>query len=257
MAKLARDQAAALGALPTLHPREDILGIGVLGSINSEVIIAADGCSSVAVDLRGTFNATHEIAGSIDGTNWQLIPVQPVNQASKAFVAAITGAVPGSWVGKCGPYRFVRVRATAWTSGGAAATLLATNGALDDALDRMVTTNIVTNTGAAGAAVTLTLPAPGAGLRQFLTYLSLTRLNGTASALTAAAAPVNITTTNMPGSLIIAEANDALVAGGRDIWREDFAYPVVASAQNTATTFVAPVATGVIWRLTAGYYIAP
>lgn len=257
MAKLSRDFALALGALASLHPREDIIGSGVLASVNSEVIIAADGCNSVALDLRGTFSATYEVAGSIDGVNWQLIPVQPVNQASKAFVAAVTGTTPGSWAGKCGLYRFVRVRTTAWTSGGAAATLLATNGSLDDALDRMLTTSIVTNTGAAGAAVTLTLPAPGAGLRQYITYLSINRVNGTAAALTAAAGPINVTTTNVPGTLVISMANDALPAGGKEPWREDFAFPVTSLALNTASTFVAPVATGVIWRLTAGYYNAP
>ncbi len=255
MAKIARDQAAALGALPTLHPREDIIGIGVLGSINSETIIAADGCSSVAVDLRGTFNARFEIAGSIDGTNWQLIPVQPVNQASKSFVAAITGSVVGSWIGKCGPYRFVRVRTTAWTSGAASATLLATNGALDDALDRMITTNLVTTTAATGVAATLTLPAPGAGLRQYLTYLRLVR--SATALLTAGATPTIVTTTNLPGSLAFTFGADASPQGTDKIIQEDFAYPVAASAQNTAITFVCPLTTGVIWRATAGYYIAP
>jgi hypothetical protein len=257
MAKLSRDFVALLGALPTLHPREDIIGTGVLGSLNSEVIIAADGCNSVALDLAGTFSATYEVAGSVDGSRWQLIPIQAINLASKAFVASVVGTVQGTWVGKCGPYRFVRVRTIAWTSGGAAATLLATIGTLDDALDRMLTTSIVTNTGAAGAAVTLTLPAPGAGLRQTLTYLSVNRINGTAAALTAAAGPINVTTTNVPGTFVISMANDALPAGGKEPWREDVAFPIPGNAQNTALTFVAPAATGVIWRLTAGYYNAP
>jgi hypothetical protein len=257
MAKLSRDFVASLGALATLHPREDILGVGNLGSVNSEVIIAADGCNSVAVDLRGIFNGNFEVAGSVDGTNWQLIPVQPINQTAKSFVAAITGGIAGIWVGKCGFYRFVRVRCTAWASGLAVATLLATNGILDDALDRMLTTSIVTNTGAAGAAVTLTLPAPGVGLRQFLTYLSLNRVNGTAAALTAAAGPINVTTTNVPGTLVISMANDALPAGGKESWREDFAFPIPANAQNTTLTFIAPAAPGAVYRLTAGSYNAP
>jgi hypothetical protein len=40
-------------------------------------------------------------------------------------------------------------------------------------------------------------------------------------------------------------------------WREDFAYPVSTVAQNTATTIVCPATVGVIWRITAGYYVAP
>lgn len=113
----------------------------------------------------------------------------------------------------------------------------------------------MTAVGAAAAAVTLTLPAPGAGLRQYLTYLSINRFSSVL--LTAAAAPVTVTTTNLPGSLAFSFAADAAVLGALDRWREDFAFPIASSAQNTATTIVCPATTGVIWRATAGYYIAP
>lgn len=73
----------------------------------------------------------------------------------------------------------------------------------------------------------------------------------------AAAGPVNITTTNIPGAMIIPFANDALAAGAVDRWREDFTFPIATSAQATATTIIAPVQTGVIWRITVGYYVAP
>jgi len=39
-------------------------------------VINADGASTVALDLRGTFNLTVELAGSVDGTNWTLLPVR-------------------------------------------------------------------------------------------------------------------------------------------------------------------------------------
>jgi hypothetical protein len=39
--------------------------------------------------------------------------------------------------------------------------------------------------------------------------------------------------------------------------REDFAYAIAATAQATACTFVAPATTGIIPRLSAGYYFAP
>ena len=135
------------------------------------------------------------------------------------------------------------------------ATLSLSNGALDQSLEAAVTPLVVTNTGASAAAVTLTLPTPGAGLRQYLTYLSINRF--AASALTAAAAPVLVTTTNLPGSLVFTRPADALTLGQMDVWREDFSYPLAASAQNTAVTVVCPATTGVIWRVTAGYYIAP
>ena len=118
----------------------------------------------------------------------------------------------------------------------------------------LATNTIGTSVGAAAAAVTLTLAAPGAGLRHYLTYLSINKF---ASALLVAAAPVTVTTTNLPGSLAFSFPADAGAAGTIDRWREDFAYPIASSAQNTATTIVCPATTSIIWRVTAGYFIAP
>ncbi len=250
MAKLSRDLSAGV-----LHPREALRATGNLGSVNAEVIVDADGSGIVAIDLRGTFSMTIEVAGTIDGTNWVLIPMRPVGQAAKVYVAAITGTAAGIWMGAASGFRQVRARVTAYTSGAAAVTLLVEPGLLDQSLEGMVTPLAVTNTGAAAAAVTLTLPAPGAGLRQYLTYLSINRF--AAAALTAAAAPVLVTTTNVPGTMVFSVPADAALQGSIDRWREDFAFPIAGSALNTAMTFVAPVTTGVIWRLTAGYYVAP
>ena len=50
---------------------------------------------------------------------------------------------------------------------------------------------------------------------------------------------------------------DAAAAGSLFPWREDFAYAIAASAQNTAVTIVCPATTSVIWRVTSGYYVAP
>ena len=119
----------------------------------------------------------------------------------------------------------------------------------------MITPLVVTAVSAAAAAVTLTLPAPGAGLRQYLTYLSINRF--ASALLTAAAAPVTVTTTNLPGTLAFSLPADAAAQGTLYPWREDFAYPLASSAQNTAMTIVCPATTGVIWRVTAGYYVAP
>lgn len=251
MAKVTRD----IGSNLPLHPRENLFVAGPLASLNAEVIIACDGATTVSLDLRGTFNLTVEVSGTVDGVNWTLIPVRPVNVAAIAYVAAVTGAVAGVWVGKCGGYRLVRARVTAFTSGSATAVLMTSNAALDDSLQGAVTPLVVTTLGAAGAAATLTLPAPGAGLRQYLTYLSINRF--ATALLTAAAVPVAVTTTNLPGTLAFSFAADAAPQGSLDRWREDFTYPLAGSAQNAAMTIVCPATTGVIWRVTAGYYVAP
>ena len=126
---------------------------------------------------------------------------------------------------------------------------------MDQLLEGSVTPTLATAVGASGAAVTLTIASPGAGLRQYLTYLSINRF--AAAVLTAAATPVTITTTNLPGSLAFTFPADALTLGQMDRWREDFAYALAGSAQGTALTIVCPATTGVIWRVTAGYYVAP
>lgn len=255
MAKISRDLATPTGGAATINPRETIFTSGNIGALNAEVVIPVDGCSSVSIDLRGTFSMTIELAGSIDGVNFIPLPVRPLNVASVAYVAAIAGTVAGAWVGKCAGFRVVRARCAAYTSGTASATLLASNGLLDDTLQGAVSNGIGTAVGAAAAAVTLTLVAPGAGLRHYLTYLSINRF--ASALLTAGAAPVTVTTTNLPGSIAFSFPADAAAQGTIDRWREDFAYPIASSAQNTATTIVCPATTGVIWRVTAGYYVAP
>lgn len=249
MAKLSKDLEAG-----NLHPRETLFGAGTLGALNAEVVISCDGCATVAVDLRGTFSLTAEVAGTVDGTNWIVIPVRP--QTGGVMVAAIAGTAAGVWMAACAGFDKVRVRVTAYTSGAATAVLAASNGLFDDfAKNGGCTSLIGTAVGAAAAAVTLTLAAPGAGLRHYLTYLSINRF--AAAVLTAAAAPVTVTTTNLPGSLAFSFPADAAALGTIDRWREDFAFPIMSSAQNAATTIVCPATTGVIWRVTAGYYVAP
>lgn len=253
MGKLSRDLATPSGGLTVLHPRETIFLIGNLAALNAEIIIPADGAASLAIDLRGTFVATVEISGTVDGTNWTLIPIRPINQATVQYVSAITAS--GTWVGKCPPFRSIRARATGYTSGSATATLAAHTAPLDDTLQGLIAPLYGTNTGAASAAVTLTISAPGAGLRQYITYLRI--LRSATALLTAAATPVVVTTTNLPGSMAFSFGQDAAAQGIDKVISEDFIYPVAASVQNTAVTIVAPVYTGVIWRISAGYYIAP
>lgn len=249
MAKLSRDLSAG-----NLHPRENLFVTANLGALNAETSVSCDGCTTVAIDMRGTFNCTVAIQGTVDGSNWVLIPVR--SQLGGIFLLGIVGSTPGIWMASCAGFRTVRAIVTAWTSGTVIATLNASNGLFDDfAKNGGITPTLATSVGAASAAVTLTLAAPGAGLRHHLTYLSINRF--ATALLTAAATPVTVTTTNLPGSLAFSFAADAAAQGTIDRWREDFAYPLMASAQNTATTIVCPATTNVIWRVTAGYYVAP
>jgi hypothetical protein len=235
----------------TLHPRECLFTTGALASLNAEVIVPADGAAAITLDVRGTFVGTVEVSASADGVNWTLVPVRPVTGG--IYVISITTA--GQWVAALPPARQVRARMTAYTSGSATTVLVADPAPLDQSLQGAITPSIGTATGAAGAAVTLTLAAPGVGVRHYLTYLRIVRF--AAALLTAAATPVVVTTTNLPGTL--AFSVDASAAAQGTIWdyQEAFSFPLAAVAQNTATTVVCPVTTGVIWRVTAGFYVAP
>lgn len=250
MAKLSKDLDGT-----TLHPRELLFASGTLGVAGAEIVIPADGCATVNLDLRGTFSLTLEVAGTVDGVNWTLIPIRSLGGASAGYVTGLTGSLTGVWVGTIYGFRFVRVRCTSWFSGAATTTLSATIAAPDQSLGGVVNIGAVTATGVSGAATTLTLTAPGAGLRHYITYITINRF--AAAVLTAAPTPVSITTTNLPGGLAFSFEADAAALGTMIRWREDFAYPLAATAQNTATTIVCPTVTGVIWRVTAGFYVGP
>lgn len=250
MAKLSTDLRSA-----TLHPREAIFSTATLGSLNAETIIFADGCATVKLDLRGTFNLTVEVSGTIDGTNWTLIPMRPINVASVLYVAAVTGTAAGAWVGMCAGFRQVRARVTAYTSGSATTTLVANTAQYDPRIYGPVTTSGVSVVGAAGAAVTLTMAAPGLGLRHYVTGFEITRYS--AAALTASATPVTISTTNMLASLAYTLPADTQALGFASVFEKNFSPPLATNAQNTATTIVCPATTGVIWRVNSYFYVAP
>jgi hypothetical protein len=248
MAKLSRDLTTG-----TLHPRENLVATGTLGALNSEIIVNADGASTVTLDLRGTFNLTVELSGSVDGVNWVVLPVRSVTGGT--YLVAAAGAAPGIWVAACAGFARLRARVTVYTSGSATAVLLAATGLLDDRLLGEVSSNIGTTTGVAGAAITLTLAAPGAGLRHYLTRVAIER--HAAAALTAGATPNLITTTNLPGSLAFSIPVEAAASGSVYEKIIDPARPIMSSAQNTATTIVAGAVTSVIWRITSLFYVAP
>lgn len=246
MAKLSRDLSGG-----NLHPRENVFASGTLAALNAEVVIATDGASMVSLDLRGTFVATVVIEGTVDGTNYSVIPFRPLSSPLYGVSIAAAGVYQAPAAG----FRSIRARVSAFTSGSITAVMLAATGLLDDRNIGESYNLAVTNTGVAGAAVTLTLPAPAAGLRQYVGRIRVERF--AAAALTAAATPVLVTTTNFPGTMVFSIPVEAAAQGTVYEKILDSDRAVAAVAQATAVTIVAPVTTGVIWRLAAYYYLAP
>jgi hypothetical protein len=244
-----------------------LLAVGVLASLASEVVLDVSGDESAVIQLDGgggTLNATYTVEGSIDGTIFQSIPMYPLPAfcsggtipvaAQPMFVEAVNAASIKRAVSvSCGQLKKIKVRFTAWTAG-SANVMVNTDSvqALSPyARDQRSATLMVTATGAASAAVTAPLPAV-AGLRHYIDFIQVSKFN--AAALTAAATPVLVTSTNIPGAPIINFSAAAEAQGVEAVRDMDFGgQGMAATAIGTATTIVAPVTTGVIWRINVAY----
>lgn len=220
-----------------------------LAALNAEAVADLNGSCVAIFDLRGTFVATTVFEGTVDGTNYVGLPA--INQATQAMVTAPTAA--GVFIVSVTGFRRIRARVSVYTSG---AVVVAMRASLADYAITSIpypATIAATATGAAGAAVTLTVAAGGVGLFHYFTRIIVQRF--ATAALTAAAAPVVVTTTNLPGARALSIPADAALQG--TIYSEiiEPSQPLKATAANTATTIVCPVTTAVIWRVTADYYV--
>jgi hypothetical protein len=253
-------------ALNAIIPvREDrIFSVGAaMASLNAETVFAVNGDQSMIFQVLGNSpSMTLAWEGSIDGGfTYFAIPAVPINavggtipnMAQIALTEALTAAVTvRAYALRTAGLSTVRVRVSAYTSG--SVTVSARSSPVESIHPALFLPPVplaVTNTAAASSAVTLTLPAV-TGLRHLISHIEITR--SATAALTAAAAPVVVTTTNLPGALAFTFGSDAGGIGLDKTIQKDFmGGGLAASAVNTATTIVAPAYTGVIWRITAAY----
>ena len=234
-----------------------------LVALNSSLEHAVDGDDSAIINVAGLSPVmTLSFEGTIDGSTYFPIPamcfygvggtVQPAPLALITDTLAATNTLRIYSV-RCAQLKKIRVRVSAYTSG--AVDLVIRSDAQRSVHpaqnDRTSSPLFVTATGAASAAVTLTLPAV-AGLRHYIDFIKIVR--SPTAVLTAGAAPVVVTTTNLPGSPAFTFGQDAAAQGAdREVSRDFGGTGLAATAIGTATTIVAPVYTGVIWRLEASY----
>jgi hypothetical protein len=246
--------------------RERRSASGTLGALNAELVIDISGDESALVYVQSTsFIGTLEFTGLSDlgTTNYFPVAAYPYSIGCAggtiplagqpllidALVAANTSRVYSVPVGQL---RKLRVRASAYTSGSCVVTITSdTQAMLNTALNGKPSTLLISATAAVSTTVTATLPAVS-GLRHIVDFIRVTR--SATAALTAAATPVLVTTTNLPGSPVLTFGSDA---GGIGVDKEavlDFGSSgLAATALGTATTVVCPVYTGVIWRINVGY----
>lgn len=222
-----------------------------LAASNAEAFVDIAGEHTAALNISGTFVGTMIAEASFDGSNYFQVPLW--NPLTEVYVVSITTTAQNLQFDIPAGCKRVRLRMSAYTSGTAVVQMRATK-ALDFLYAKDIpATNIGTNTGASAAAVTLTIAAPGVGLYNYLVALQIVKF--AAAALTAAAAPVLVTTTNITGSPVFSFQADAAAQGTKEEQKLEPSKPIKSATANTATTIVCPGTTGVIWRVNAVFYI--
>jgi hypothetical protein len=221
----------------------------VLAAVNATAFVDLAGASIVLNDLRSAaFVGTVVFETTVDGTNY----AAALGLVGSGAVSLITGAgVVNSQVivGVTGARQY-RIRVSAYTSGTLTVGLRATQAdyatfALPVAAPLAVTATAAVNTG-----VTLTLPAPSAGLHHIITRIQIDRFFATAGL--AGATPTVVTTTNLPGTMAFSFETAGIV-GSRASQILEPSQPLKSSTAATATTIVCPASTDTIWRVTAIY----
>lgn len=253
MAKIERNRDGI-----ALHPREDNTAVGILAAVNSEVTLNLDGESTLAIDLRpsgATGAPSFVLEGTIDGTNYEAIPVYSRITQLWAINTLPSISVGTTFVADVTAYRGVRLRTfVAPSAGNYSVNLRASLADFVSLALPMSATPFPSLTAAAGAVVSFTTGAPGAGLFVYLTHLSIQRF--ATAALTAAAAPILIPVAGVAGSVNILAPAEAALQG--TLWEKELplSQPLRASATNTAITVTCPATPSVIWRVNAVGYVA-
>lgn len=222
----------------------------LLAVANAEIVTPCNGTSTMAIQVTGTFVGTLVVEGYTQTGQYIALPLRNAS-TGQYVVNGITAA--GFFYAPVTGLARARVRMSAYTSGSANVSMRTS---LADAL---IQTEVlpsalgVTVTAAAGAAATLTIPSGGAGLFHYIDYIEVVHC---AAALgTAAATPVLVTTTNLPGNPILSCRADAFAQGSREVHRIGNAVPIKSTTAATATTVVMPATPNVIWRANAFYRV--
>lgn len=241
--------------------------VGSLAAVNAEVVHFTNGDESAIIYVNataGTWNATLEFTGTVDGTNFFPVMVFPIAfacnggtipvSAQPLLTEAInTTSVIRAYAVSCAQLAAVRIRVPAFTSGSGDVAIISDAQASfnPNVLVQKVSTLTATATGAASAAVTLTIPATPS-LRHYLDRAVITR--SATAVLTASATPILITATNIAGNPVFTMgANAAQIGDDKEIVIDSGSTGLATLAVSTATTIVCPAVPGAIWRINALY----
>jgi hypothetical protein len=201
---------------------------------------------------KGT-TAAADVTSTASGANHNALDVAMYDAAGTLInptaIRALTVADAvnvGQWIGSAAPTIGQKTMANSVPA------VLASDQAAIPTYDRPATT-CVSGTAAAGAALTLTLPAPGAGLFHYIGAVEIA-LYATA-ARTGAATPVLTLATNCAALDKIAFTTAGAI-GTVDRWSMAPTNPIKVAAANTATVLNLPIATGGLWAARIVYFNA-
>lgn len=234
----------------------------VLAAANAEVIMDLNGANTATYDIRTAAAVlTFLFEGTIDNVNYFALPAFAINMNragnlfSETFFGPLTVAttLSGSFSVNVAGFRRVRIRVSAYTSGNITVAARANASNLIPYARPIPSEFCITNTGVAGAGVTLTVPTGGPGLFHYITNIHITR---NATAALAGTATLVITSTNLPSNPAWSVGN-AMIAGGSQL---DLNYtpttPLKSAVADTATTIVMPApGAAVLWRANVSLYI--
>lgn len=248
---------------PIRDSRSVDTGAMPLNTLNAVLALETNGDQSALISVVGTSPVmTLAFEGTIDGVNWIPVIAIPIygaggtipNLAQPVFTDTLAATnMTRVYAVRVAQLKSVRLKLSAYTSGNIDVTIRSDgNRSLHPVVnDRTASTLLVTTTAAVGIAATLTLPV-ATGFRHYLDFVKVYRF--ATAALTPAATPVLVTTTNLPGAPVLSFPADVSAQGVVYVDSLDFGSAgLAATVIGTATTIVMPATPGVIWRATAAY----
>lgn len=226
----------------------------LLAAVNAETLMDLNGAPTVLFDVRtAAASLTLVFEVSMDAVNYYQLAAFDIQNELYVAAVVITTTHARTYAVETAGWKRVRVRCSAFVSGNVNVGGRGTSADFQIYARPIPTTLIATATGAANAAVTLTIPAPAAGLFHYITGLEITRAGAAALAGTAV---LVITSTNLPGTVAWSVGNASAAGGTQKDFDKMFSNPIKSLVAGTATTIVAPIpGAGVLWRINAYYYL--
>lgn len=247
--------------------------VSSLASLNASVVadIVGKATMMVFINVTVTFNAatTLIIQGTVDGTNFVQVPFFVVQSNVAAILPEqMANIIPGSTAAGsqllvcCSTTGFKQLRVimnTFTTAGSASVSIRATMADYRIITQPQPAVNTLSGTGtsASTTAAFLTIPAPGAGLFQYITALDIHQFVG-GTAVTAAAA-TTISVTNFGVGAATPRwgfPNLGAIGSFQQILSARYQSPVKAFAANAtiAFNFTATIAANASCIITASWY---